>query len=126
VGSLCVFPIVARQRLGEYFPRGNEELLEASSSIQSVCISESSLWVCHSISLSLLNNNSLNTCPRQRTAVVGVVFYAVLVVSKESRRLADIGTTCYKMGKVDQKWISQVCLEQQKIENYSTNGYTPG
>jgi hypothetical protein len=37
--------------------------------------------------LPLLGNGSVNTFPRQRGIVRGVVFYAVRVVSKESRRL---------------------------------------
>jgi hypothetical protein len=36
------------------------------------------------IPLSLLGNNSVKTFSRQRR-IVGVVFYAVLIVSKESR-----------------------------------------
>jgi hypothetical protein len=39
------------------------------------------------ISLSLLRNSSVKTSPRQRRIVGGVVFYAIRVVSKESRRL---------------------------------------
>jgi hypothetical protein len=37
--------------------------------------------------LSLLGNGSVNTFPRQRRIVGGMVFYAVHVISKESRRL---------------------------------------
>jgi hypothetical protein len=40
-----------------------------------------------SISLSLLDNNSVKTFPRPRNIVGGVVFHGVRVDSKESRRL---------------------------------------
>jgi hypothetical protein len=45
--------------------------------------------------LSLLGNSSVNTFLRQRSIVGGVVFYAVHVVSKESRPLVLTRTSCY-------------------------------
>jgi hypothetical protein len=45
------------------------------------------------ISLSLLGNGSVSTFPWQRGTVGGVVFYAVRVVWKESRRLVVTRTT---------------------------------
>jgi hypothetical protein len=44
------------------------------------------LWVCLCILLSLLGNSSVKTFPRQRRIVVGVVFYAIRVVLKDSVR----------------------------------------
>jgi hypothetical protein len=50
--------------------------------------------------LLMLGNGSVNTFPRQRRINGGVVFYAVGVVSKESRRLVPIRTSCllYRSG----------------------------
>jgi hypothetical protein len=45
------------------------------------------LWNYLCILLSLLGNNSVKTFPRQRRIVGGIVFYAIRVVSKESRLL---------------------------------------
>jgi hypothetical protein len=52
------------------------------------------LWVCLRIPLSLLGNNSVKTFQRQRRIVGCVVFYAVCVVSKESRLLVLPRTSC--------------------------------
>jgi hypothetical protein len=46
-------------------------------------------------SLSLLGNGSLNTFPRHWRVVECVVFYAIRVVSKESRRLVLPRTSCF-------------------------------
>jgi hypothetical protein len=46
------------------------------------------------IPLSLLGNNSVKTFPRQGRIVGRVVFYAIRVVSKESRRLVLPRTSC--------------------------------
>jgi hypothetical protein len=62
-----------------------EELLCASFFYAVLVVWKESLWICVS-PLSLLGNNSVNTFPLQRT-VICIVFYAVLVVSKQSRRL---------------------------------------
>jgi hypothetical protein len=45
------------------------------------------------VPLSLLDNNSVNMFPHQRRIVRGVVFYAILVVSKESRRVVLLVTS---------------------------------
>jgi hypothetical protein len=45
-------------------------------------------------SLSLLGNGSINTFPRQRRIIEGVVFYVVHFVSKEIRHLILTRTTC--------------------------------
>jgi hypothetical protein len=58
-------------------------------SLPPVCV-----HVCASL-ISLLGNDSVNTYPRQRRIVGGVVFYAVHVVSKESRRLVILRISCY-------------------------------
>jgi hypothetical protein len=47
-----------------------------------------------SVSLSLLGNNSVKMFPRQRRIIEDVVFYAVYVVSKESRLLMLHRTYC--------------------------------
>jgi hypothetical protein len=57
--------------------------------LRPVCVS-----ICVS-PLSLLGNGSVNTFPRPRRIVVGVVFYAFHIVSKESRRLVLPITFCY-------------------------------
>jgi hypothetical protein len=51
-------------------------------------------WTGLCIPLSLLGNSSANTSSRQRR-IVGVVFCAVRVVSKESRRLILPRTSCF-------------------------------
>jgi hypothetical protein len=43
---------------------------------------------------SLLGNGSVNMFPRQQGITGGVIFYAVRVVSKESRRLVLPRTSC--------------------------------
>jgi hypothetical protein len=58
-------------------------------------LSKESLWVCLCVHLLLLANNSVKTFPRQRRIVRGVVFHAVHVVSKKSRRLFLPRTSCY-------------------------------
>jgi hypothetical protein len=57
------------------------------------------LWVCLCIPLSLLGNNSVKTFPRRRR-IGGIVFCAVHVVSKESRRLVISRTSGYLMWNV--------------------------
>jgi hypothetical protein len=91
---LCILHIVARQRLGKCIPlfgttqRIGRHVSESTNArnnwriVGRVC-----LWVCVCIHLPLLDNNSVKTFPPHRRAVGGVVFYAVRVLSKESRRL---------------------------------------
>jgi hypothetical protein len=77
----CIPPFTARQRLGKHVP-------EAKNTRNNRRITgHMCLWVCLYIPLSLLGNNSVKTFPLQWKIVGGVVFYAVHVVSKESRRL---------------------------------------
>jgi hypothetical protein len=52
------------------------------------------LWVCPYILLPLLGNDSVNIFLHQRRIVWGVVFYALLVVAIESRRLVLL-RTCF-------------------------------
>jgi hypothetical protein len=54
--------------------------------------------------LSLLGNSSIMTFPRQRIIIVGVVFCAVRVVSKESRQLVLPRTSCY-LKNIDEKCV---------------------
>jgi hypothetical protein len=70
----CILPFIARQRLGEHVPtatntRNNRRI-----------VGRVYLWV-------RLGNNSVKTFPRQRIIVGCFVFYAVRVLSKESRGL---------------------------------------
>jgi hypothetical protein len=92
--SMCIPSAVAGQRLGIHVSaatntRNKKELLDASFSMWSVTYQRS---------LSLQGNGSVNTFPPQRR-IVGVVFYAVRVVSKESRR-SVLPRTCFKIRKV--------------------------
>jgi hypothetical protein len=76
MGSVkCMPHFVARQPLGKHVPtakntRNNGRIVGRE---------------CLCIPLSLLSNHSVKTLPRQRSIVGGVVFYAVRVVSKETR-----------------------------------------
>jgi hypothetical protein len=55
--------------------------------------------VCVSIPLSFLGNGSVNTFPRQRRIIRGVVFSEVRVISEESRRLVFPELTVYMFTK---------------------------
>jgi hypothetical protein len=86
VSVKCIPPFIARQRLSKHVPtatnmRNNRRI------VGRVC-----LWVCLCIPLSLLGNNSVKAFPLQRR-IVGVVFYDVRVVSKESRKLVLLRTS---------------------------------
>jgi hypothetical protein len=85
---LWVSPFVARQRLGKHIPTATNTCKNGRI-VERVC-----LWVCLCIPLPLLGNNSVYTFPGQRRIFGGVVFYAVLVVSKESNRLVLPRTSC--------------------------------
>jgi hypothetical protein len=79
-GSSNSIPLfVARQRLGKHVPTATN-IRNNRRTVGCVC-----LWACLCIPLLLPGNNSVKTFPRQRRILEGVVFYAVLVVSKESR-----------------------------------------
>jgi hypothetical protein len=70
-----------------------EEFLEASFSIRSVSY-QRRVCGCLCIPLPLLGNGSVNTFLRQRRIVGDIFFYAVRVLSKESRRLV-LTRTCW-------------------------------
>jgi hypothetical protein len=59
-------------------------------------VTEGRVWVCLYVLLSLLGNSSVNTFPRPQTILEGVVFYAVPVVSKESRLQISTELLAYK------------------------------
>jgi hypothetical protein len=94
--SVCVSPIVPRQRLGKVYPTftarqwpGNHVPAAKNARtpsnrrvVERVC-----LWVCLCSPLSFLGKNSVKTSPRQRGIVGGVNFYAVRDVKKESTLL---------------------------------------
>jgi hypothetical protein len=79
----CIPHFIARQWLGKH--------ITAATNTR-ICWTLVSVGLC--IPLSLLCNNSVKTFPRQRRIVGGVVFYAVRVVSKESRQLVLHRTSC--------------------------------
>jgi hypothetical protein len=81
-------PFVARQRLGKHVPTATN-ICNNRRIVERMC-----LWVCLCISLSLLGNDSVETFPRQWIIVGGIVFYAVRVVSYESKRLVLPRTSC--------------------------------
>jgi hypothetical protein len=81
----CIRPFIARQRSGKHVPA--EKITRNNRNIIG--------WVCLCIPLSLLGNNSVKTFPRP-WRIVGVVFYAVRVVLKESRRLILFRISCCK------------------------------
>jgi hypothetical protein len=84
----CIPPFIARQLLGKHVP--------AATNTRNIwrIAGRVCLWVCLCIPLLLLGNNSVKTFTRQRRIVGGVVFYAVRVVPKESRRLVFPRTYC--------------------------------
>jgi hypothetical protein len=99
--SVCLyvyFPVVSRQRLCKHVPaatntRNNRRIVGPVVFGVVLVASKESLWACLCIPLSLLGNGSVNTFPRQRRIVEGVVFYAVRVVSKERRRNTSLHYT---------------------------------
>jgi hypothetical protein len=85
-------PFNVRQRLGKHVPRAtnshNGKRIVGRLTFYTVrVLTKESLWVSLCILLSLLGTDSVKTFPRQQRIFGGVVFYALLVVSKESRRL---------------------------------------
>jgi hypothetical protein len=85
----CTPPFVVKQRLCKHVPVA-KNTRNSGRIVGRVC-----LWVCLCIPLPLLGNNSVNTFPRQRKIVGGVVSYAVHVVCEKSRRLVIPRTSCY-------------------------------
>jgi hypothetical protein len=101
--SVClhVYPPhkVARQRLGRCVPaatntHNNRRTVGGVVLCTVRVILQESLWVCLCISLSLLSNCLINTFPRQRSTVRGVVFNAIRVASKVSKRLLLTRNSC--------------------------------
>jgi hypothetical protein len=97
--SVCLYLCIPLSLLVKTLPR---QLIRTQSKTNIVrvvfCalrnVSEESLWVFLLIPLSLLGNGSVNTFPRQRRIVGGVVSCAAHIVSKESRRLVLTGISC--------------------------------
>jgi hypothetical protein len=85
----CIPPFIARQRLTKHVPMATNTCNNRS------IVGCVSLWVCLCIPLSLLCNNSEKMFPRQKRNVEGIVFYAVHVVSEESRQLVLPRTSCF-------------------------------
>jgi hypothetical protein len=95
----CVPPFGARQRLGRHVPvatnTGNNRRIAGRVIFYVVhFLPRESPWACLCIPLSLLGNNSVETFPRQRRIIGDLVFCADRVVSKESRRLVPLRTSC--------------------------------
>jgi hypothetical protein len=86
----CIPLFVVGKRLVNMYVHAAQNTCNNRRTVRRVC-----LWVCVCIPLSLLRNNSLKTFPRQRRIVGGVIFYAVRVVSKESRRSVLPRSSCF-------------------------------
>jgi hypothetical protein len=87
-GSLkCISPFVASQRFDKHVPAARNT--HNSRIVGRLCLC---------IPLSLVGNSSVKTFPRQRRVVGGVIFCAVCVVSKESRRLVLPKTSAFIWG----------------------------
>jgi hypothetical protein len=95
----CIPPFIARQRLDKHIPAATNTR-NSRRTVRRVIfcavrdLSKECQWVCLSIPLSLLCNNSVTTFSRQRRIVGSVVLYAVRVVSKQIRRLVALRTFC--------------------------------
>jgi hypothetical protein len=115
--SVCVssLPIVATQQLGKHVPAAtntrNRRIDWRVVFYVVRVISKESLWACLRIILSLLGNGSVNTFPRQRRIVGGVLLYAICVVSKEIRRSVLHRTSCLILKQVVQIAASVDSLE---------------
>jgi hypothetical protein len=101
---MCILPIVARQPLGKCIPLfstrqrlGKHVSATRNKRNNRRIVGRVCLWVCLCTHLLLLGNSSVNTFPWQRRFVGGVVFYAVRVLSKESRRIVLPRTSCCKV-----------------------------
>jgi hypothetical protein len=114
--SLCVCMCIPLSLLGKgsvnTFPR--QEIHETIEERLDAC-------VCVWIPLSLLSNNSVKKFPRQRRIVGGVVFYAVLVASKESGRSVLPITSClyYSDEQLRHKGPCCVTMRGQCVTNGS-------
>jgi hypothetical protein len=109
--SLCLYMYVPRQQLGKNVTaatntRNNRRIVGRVVFCAVCVITQESLWVSLCIPLSLLGNGSVNTFPRQREIVGGVVFYAVRVVSKGNRRLILPRTSCYYVFRSDTQEVA--------------------
>jgi hypothetical protein len=96
---MCMPPIVARQWLNIHIPVAmntwnKEELLYASFSVWSVSYQRRVCGVCLCIPLPLQGNGSVHMLLQQWRILGGVIFYAVHVISKESRWLVLPRTSC--------------------------------
>jgi hypothetical protein len=124
---------VTSQRLGKNFTaeKNTQDTIKncwARRFICGPCRIKESLWVYLRIPLTLLGNGSVNTFSRQR-GIVGDVFYAVRVVSKESRRLVlpktsvRISTWWYKYRSryTNYNLLFLITSYDKSPENYNLN-----
>jgi hypothetical protein len=102
---MCISPVFARHRLCKHVSAAKNTLNKNCWTCSFLCgqcrIEGESVDLC--IPLSLQGSGSVNTFPWQWRIVGGVIFYAVRVVSKESRRLILPKTSCSK-GEERWKW----------------------
>jgi hypothetical protein len=89
----CNTPFVARQQLGKHVPRAINTFHN-----KTYCWTRVSVGLSVYL-LSLPGNNSVKTSAQQRKFFAGVIFYAVRVVSKESRPLVLLRTSCCLLRK---------------------------
>jgi hypothetical protein len=111
---ICISPLVARQRLGKHVPTA-ANTLNNRRTLGFIC-----LRVCLGIPLLLFCNNSAHMFLRQRRIVWDVVFYAVYVVWKESRRL-DIPRTSYLFFLNSTNRMVNICFLWDR--NWKCNSY---
>jgi hypothetical protein len=102
--SLCAFmfipSFIVRKRLVKHNPAASNTHSNSRIVVRVIfcpvrVLSKARFWICLCIPLTLLGNNYLKTLPRQRRIVGDVVFYSAHVVSKESRRLVLLRTSCF-------------------------------
>jgi hypothetical protein len=92
----CIPPFGARQRHGKHILATTDTCknvrIYGRVTFYAARVQRESVGLC--VPLSLLGNNSVKKFPRQRRIVVGVIFYAVRVVSKKIRRLVLPRISC--------------------------------
>jgi hypothetical protein len=125
----CLFRFGAGQPLGKHFSVATNTLykriiVNKSFSRRSLSY-QKSLWVCLCVSLSLLCNNSVKTSPRQRRILGDLICYAVHVVSKESRPLVLLRTSCglLLMHLKRFQWLVYIASSDTMIRLHSVKWY---
>jgi hypothetical protein len=83
------------------------------------------LWLCACRYLSLPGWNSVRTFPLQWRIVEGVVFYAVLAVSKENRRLVLRRTSCIFKTSVAHTQPVLLSVLTERLPSFVTTSVRP-